>query len=81
MNKPYKYFKKAQFVYNGQWADPELIYNGKTYNYFLIESAIYERFNEYTKEIGIELSEENLIKYCEEHIEDIEEIFEITEED
>jgi hypothetical protein len=75
----YKYFKKAQFVYNGDWNDPELIYNSKKYNYFLIENTIYERFKDFIEENKIEDNEENLIKYCEEHIEDIEEIFQITE--
>lgn len=36
----------VEFVYHGDWADPELIYQGKSYDYYDIEDPMWEAYNE-----------------------------------
>ena len=40
----YRGNKSIKFVYNGDYADPDLIYNGYTFNYWDIENALWEDF-------------------------------------
>ena len=40
----YRGNKSIKFVYNGDYADPDLIYNGYTFNYWDIEGALWEDF-------------------------------------
>lgn len=40
----YRGNKRIKFVYNGDYADPDLIYNGYTFNYYDIEEALWEDF-------------------------------------
>lgn len=35
-----------EFVSHGEWADPELIYDGKSFNYWDIEDALWDMFCE-----------------------------------
>lgn len=76
--KPWKYFQEAKFIWNGHWNDPQLEYNGKVYNIHLIEDTMWDRFNEYAEEEGIEPTEDNFTDYCLANQEDIRELFEIV---
>ena len=38
--------EKIEFVYYNEWADPDLIYNGYTFNYWDIEDALWSEFCE-----------------------------------
>ena len=38
--------KDIEFVWKGQWSDPELVYDGKTFNYWDIEDALWNMFLE-----------------------------------
>ena len=40
----YRGNKRIKFAYNGDYADPDLIYNGYTFNYWDIENALWEDF-------------------------------------
>lgn len=40
----YRGNRSIEFVYNGDYADPDLIYNGYTFNYYDIEGALWEDF-------------------------------------
>lgn len=39
-----------EFVYHNEWADPELIYDGKSFNYWDIEDALWSEFCELINE-------------------------------
>lgn len=38
--------KDIEYVWRGQWSDPELVYDGKTFNYWDIEDALWSMFLE-----------------------------------
>lgn len=40
----YRGNKSIKFVYNGDYADPDLIYDGYTFNYYDIDEALWEDF-------------------------------------
>lgn len=35
-----------QFIYHGDWADPELKWHGKSFNYYEIEAPLWETYKE-----------------------------------
>jgi len=74
----WKYFNEAEFIYNGDWNDPQLKYKGKIYNSHIIEDTMWDRFNEYAEEEGVEPNEENFTIYCLNNQDDIRELFEIA---
>lgn len=39
-----------EYVFHGAWNDPELIYDGKSFNYWDIESALWDEFCEIVSE-------------------------------
>ena len=42
-----KYFygiKGIEFVWNGEWNDPTIIYKGKTYNYYMLENTLFDMY-------------------------------------
>lgn len=39
----------AIFVSHGEWADPEILYKGKEINYYNIEDALWDFYNEFMK--------------------------------
>lgn len=44
----YRGVKGVEFIWRGTQSDPLLKYNGKTFNYWDIEDALYDTFKEYT---------------------------------
>ena len=42
----YRGSKDIEYVWNGHWSDPELVYDGKTFNYWDIEDALWSMFLE-----------------------------------
>ena len=42
----YRGVPDVEFVYHGDWADPELVYQGKSYDYYDIEGPMWEMYNE-----------------------------------
>lgn len=36
----------VEFIDHGEWADPEVVYNGKTYNYYALEDTLYDDFKD-----------------------------------
>ena len=42
----YRGVPEIEFVYHGEWADPELIYKGKSFNFWDIEGGLWEDFLE-----------------------------------
>lgn len=66
----YRDAEGIEFVYHGNWSDPELIYDGKSFNYWDIEDALWSMFCE-------ELSEDTgkSVENIDLHHEDYEEDF------
>lgn len=52
----YRGNKDIEFVYHGDWADPDLIYDGYTFNYWEIENALWEDFLERVEDGDIDVS-------------------------
>lgn len=44
-------------IWHGEWADPELEYNGRLYNYYAIEDTLWNEFCDECKEKGIDPDE------------------------
>lgn len=49
---------EIELVYHGAWSDPELIYDGKSFNYWDIDDALWDMFCEVLHEDnGLSVSE------------------------
>lgn len=56
MNKMKKWvygIKGIEFIWNGQYNDPTLVYKGKIYNYFDFEDSMWSYYSEECEEKGI----------------------------
>lgn len=42
----YRGAEGIEFIYRGEWSDPELVYDGKSFNYWDIENALWDMFCE-----------------------------------
>lgn len=49
-NNFYRGAEGIEFVWHGVWSDPELIYDGKSFNYWYIEDALWSMFCEIVSE-------------------------------
>ena len=55
-----------EFVSHGAWSDPELIYDGKSFNYWDIDDALWDMFCEGLREdngLSVSEIEQNMDKY------------------
>ena len=56
----YRGTEGIEFVSHGAWADPELIYDGKSFNYWDIDNALWDMFcEEIAKDAGISANDED----------------------
>lgn len=78
--KKWKYFSEAEYIDNGPYSDPQLKFEGKIFNYYRIEDAIYASFKEESEENGIETNDANFEAYCRDNQYMIRELFEMQEE-
>ena len=63
-NNLYRGTEGIEYVSHGAWADPELIYDGKSFNYWDIEDALWDMFCEKVAEdAGISVDEMDLFSY------------------
>lgn len=46
----YRGATNVEFISHGAWNDPELVYDGKSFNYWDIEDALWSEFCEITKD-------------------------------
>lgn len=45
--KQYFYgIRGIEFIYHGDWADPELVWHGRSFNYYDIEMPLWEAYTE-----------------------------------
>lgn len=56
-----------RYIWHGAWADPELIWHEKSFNYYDVENALYSYFEEDCVFDGIENTEENFAKWVKKH--------------
>jgi hypothetical protein len=67
MKKQKVYFKKDCFygiygirlVWHGEGNDPELIWHGKPFNYYHVETPLWENYTEECTEMGIKPNEDD----------------------
>lgn len=64
LNENYRGVPEIEFVWHGEWADPELIYKDETFNYWEVEDALWQ---DYLDENGDENDEDAFDKYVREH--------------
>lgn len=77
--KKWKYCSAVNFIYNGQWNDSELEYNGIIVNSNIITDSLWSFFTEDCEEFNIENSEENFIRFCNENTDLIIELIELAD--
>lgn len=46
-----------EFVYHGDWSDPEIIWHGKSFDYFDVENPMWEVFSEECEEKLVPVSD------------------------
>lgn len=64
--RQFRNFKEIQFIWHGEWSDPELIYKNKSFNYWDIKELFYNDFKDLlynSYEILTEERKEKLYKY------------------
>ena len=56
----YRGAEGIEFVSHGAWADPELIYDGKSFNYWDIDNALWDMFcEEVAEDAGVSVNDED----------------------
>ena len=60
MEKYYYGIKEIEFVWNGEWSDPTLIYKGQEISWLGMEDALY---NSFLEEVGKDGDYEALAEY------------------
>ena len=59
MNNYFYGIRGIKYISHGEWADPELIWHGKSFNYYDIEMPLWEAYREECSERG-ERPDENI---------------------
>ena len=57
--KNYRGIRGVGFIWHGAWADPELKYKNRLFNYWDIEEAIFECFKDWARDYNIEVNSNN----------------------
>lgn len=59
----YRGVPNSAFIWHGEWADPEIIYNKKKLNYWDVDDVLWDNFKEFCEENNIEATEEEFDKW------------------
>jgi hypothetical protein len=70
----------VKYVWNGEWADPGLIYNGKYFNAAIVEDSLWDSFRYYCEETGIVEDDEMFNQWISENKDEIYEYINALEE-
>ena len=74
-NKLYCNIPDVYFIYHGTWADPEVMYEDKLFNLPVdVETPLWNYYEEYCEENGLEVIEENFAEWVENNPDDVYEI-------
>ena len=60
--------KNIRWTYYNCWADPDIIYNGYTFNYWDVEDALWEYFLEDTGHTDMDSGKEEVEKEFDEYV-------------
>lgn len=56
MKKSYFYgIYGIRFIWHGAWSDPEIIWHGKSFNYYDLETPLYEIYSEEAPALDFEI--------------------------
>lgn len=70
--KLYCNLSDVYFIWHGEWADPEVMYEDKLFNLpMYVETPLYDYYCEYCKENGIKESDNGFAEYVENHSYDV----------
>lgn len=68
MEKKYFYgIYGIQFIWHGEWSDPELIWHKKSFNYYDVESPLWDSYNIECEEKNKSVNEEDFAKWVKEN--------------
>ena len=68
MEKKYFYgIYGIEFVWHGAWADPELRWHGKSFNYYDVENPLWDIYNEECEEENKEPNEKEFAVWVKEN--------------
>ena len=56
-----------EFVWHGEWSDPTLIYKGREFNYYDIETPMWEIYKEDCEEAGTNADEDEFAVWMQEN--------------
>ena len=56
-----------RFIWHGEWADPELEWNGMLFNYFDLETPLWEVYREECQEAGVPTDDDKFGEWVREH--------------
>lgn len=59
------------FIYHGDWADPEIEYDGETLNSCIVEDSMWSMYTEDCEEMGKESNIDEFTTYMKEHADDV----------
>ena len=52
-----------EVIWHGEWADPELIWHKKPFNYYDVENALWSYYKEECDDLNIPIIEDNFDKW------------------
>lgn len=56
MKKSYFYgIYGIRFIWHGEWSDPEIIWHGKSFNYYDLENTLYSYYQEEQNPLDFEI--------------------------
>lgn len=61
-----KYFygiRGIEFIWHGAWSDPELIWHGRSFNYYDLEDTLWSMYREECEEAGKKENEDDFAKW------------------
>lgn len=56
-----------EFIWHGEWSDPELIWHGKSFNYYDLETPLYYDYVDECNENGETPNDENFSLWVKKH--------------
>ena len=67
----YRGCESVEFVWNGTQSDPDLFYNGYTFNYYDIDDALYEMYCEENEIDGYDGFDEYVCEVAPSYLDDV----------
>lgn len=71
----------TEFVWHGEWNDPEIIYKGFRINYYTIENSLWESFNELCDDAGHEANSDDFVIWISQNHDEVYEYLDMAIQD